>query len=130
VSAELAARRTAAAAVAADFHTTMVAWLGGGERPDYAAWAQRLEQHLRYVLDALDVQDRAQPASPLAVDLDEEVTEERAAEIRAALDAAVKPQPAPELAEVRRVLEAFDWETGDRQYALEQIDGIVNGDPK
>lgn len=57
MSAELAARRTAAAAVAADFHTVMVAWQHGGERPDYAAWAQRLEQHMRYVLDALDLQD-------------------------------------------------------------------------
>ena len=59
MSAELAARRAAAAAVAADFHTTMMAWLRGGQQPDYAAWAQRLEQHLRYVLDALDGQDRA-----------------------------------------------------------------------
>ena len=25
------------------------------------------------------------------------------------------------------MLEAFDWETDDRQYALEQIDGIVSG---
>jgi hypothetical protein len=30
------------------------------------------------------------------------------------------------LAEVRLVLAAFDWETDDRQYALEQIDDIVN----
>ena len=31
-----------------------------------------------------------------------------------------------QLAEIRIVLEAFDWETDDRQYALEQIDDIVN----
>jgi hypothetical protein len=102
VSAELAARRTAAAAIAADFHTTMVAWLRGGERPDYAAWAQRLEQHLRYVLEALDVQDRAQAAA---------VTPDLAA---------------GQLAEVRGVLAAFDWECDDRQYALEAIEAIVN----
>ena len=29
------------------------------------------------------------------------------------------------LAEVRRVLDAFDWETGDRQYALEAINRII-----
>ena len=34
---------------------------------------------------------------------------------------------AEQLEEIRLVLEAFDWETDDRQYALEQIDGIVNG---
>lgn len=36
-----------------------------------------------------------------------------------------EPPAADQLEQVRRVLEAFDWETGDRQYALEQIDGIV-----
>ena len=35
---------------------------------------------------------------------------------------------AEQLEEIRLVLEAFDWETDDRQYALEQIDGIVKGD--
>jgi hypothetical protein len=34
---------------------------------------------------------------------------------------------ASQLAQVRLVLEAFDWETDDRQYALEQIEDIVNG---
>jgi hypothetical protein len=54
--AELAARRTAAAAVLADFHAAAVAFQRGGERPDHAMWALRLEQHLRYVLDGLDVE--------------------------------------------------------------------------
>jgi hypothetical protein len=31
------------------------------------------------------------------------------------------------LAQVRRVLAGFDWEHGDRQLALEEIDAIVNG---
>jgi hypothetical protein len=39
-----------------------------------------------------------------------------------------EPEPiaADQLAEVRRVLDQFDWETDDRQYALEKIDGIVS----
>jgi hypothetical protein len=36
----------------------------------------------------------------------------------------------PKLAEIRLVLDAFDWETDDRQYALEQIDEIVNRAPE
>jgi hypothetical protein len=51
--AELGARRTAAAAVAADFNAAMASFGNGGQRPDYATWALRLEQHLRYVLEAL-----------------------------------------------------------------------------
>jgi UPF0042 nucleotide-binding protein len=34
---------------------------------------------------------------------------------------------AARLAEVRRVLSAFDWERDDRQYALEEIERIVSG---
>lgn len=37
------------------------------------------------------------------------------------------PAAAVQMAEIRLVLEAFDWETDDRQYALEQIDQIANG---
>jgi hypothetical protein len=36
-------------------------------------------------------------------------------------------QDAELLAQIRLVLGAFDWETDDRRYALEQIDDIVNG---
>ena len=35
-------------------------------------------------------------------------------------------QAAGDQIEIRAVLGAFDWETGDRQYALEEIDAIVN----
>jgi hypothetical protein len=35
---------------------------------------------------------------------------------------------AEQLARIRAVLDAFDWETGDRQYALEAIDAIVSED--
>jgi hypothetical protein len=34
---------------------------------------------------------------------------------------------AAKLAAVRDVLAAFDWESDDRQYALEEIDRIVSG---
>ena len=33
---------------------------------------------------------------------------------------------AAKLAAVRAVIAAFDWESGDRQYALEEIDAIVS----
>jgi hypothetical protein len=39
-------------------------------------------------------------------------------------------QAAAQLAEIRLVFASFDWETEDRQFALEQIAEIVNGDPK
>ena len=35
---------------------------------------------------------------------------------------------ATKLAEIRRVLSAFDWERDDRQYALEEIERIVTGE--
>jgi len=41
--------------------------------------------------------------------------------------AAQFPAAAAQLAEIRLVIEAFDWETDDRQYALKQIGEIVNG---
>jgi hypothetical protein len=54
------------------------------------------------------------------------------AKAEAARAAAVIPPGEPaaiqQLAEIRLVPDAFCWETDDRQYALEQIDGIVNGD--
>lgn len=37
---------------------------------------------------------------------------------------------AAQLASVRAVLDAFDWEHDDRQYALEHIDDILNGRPR
>jgi hypothetical protein len=89
VSAEQAARRTAAAAVPTDYQRAMV----GADVADRALWAGRLADMLALLLDGQD----APPAGA-----------------------------AEQLEEIRLVLEAFDWETDDRQYALEQIDDIVN----
>lgn len=97
MSAELAARRTAAAAVLADFRREYDRYLGdpvNAPKPDYPVWVLRLARHMRYLL---------------------EVPEDCGA-------------AAVQLAEIRLVLEAFDWETDSRQYALEQIDDIVKGD--
>lgn len=91
MSAELAARRTAAAAVLADFRRALATTPpGNGHGMHY--WATRLADHLGQVLDA--------PADPAA----------------------------GQLAQIRLVLDAFDWEHDDRQYALEQIDDILRGD--
>ncbi|MGO9080381.1 MAG: hypothetical protein ACLQDY_15285 [Streptosporangiaceae bacterium] len=38
--------------------------------------------------------------------------------------------PQVQLAEVRAVLAAFDWEHDDRQYALEKIERIVTRDDR
>jgi len=97
VSAELAARRTAAAAVLADYMREA----SGADTADLALWAARMADMLSHVLAVLDEGDRAAGQFPTA---------------------------AVQLAEIRLVLEALDWETDDRQFALEQIDQIVNGD--
>jgi hypothetical protein len=97
VSAELAARRTAAAAVLGDYTREAYTARTG----DLALWAARMADMLRHVLDVLDEGDQAAEQFPAA---------------------------AVQLAEIRTVLEAFDWETDDRQYALEAIDAIVNRD--
>ena len=105
MSAELAARRTAAAAVLADFKRETDKYIdtsGTVPRPDMGMWAWRLSSELASVLQRLEAE--AAEATP---------------------DPAVA-----QLAEVRRVLGAFNWELDDRQYALEKIDQIVNGDPK
>jgi len=56
VSAELAARRTAAAAALADFGAANDAYLddpaGQTPRPDYGSWAYRLAVELRALIDA------------------------------------------------------------------------------
>jgi hypothetical protein len=104
VTAELAARRTAAAAVLGDFRRADAAFFGSRPRtapqPDYSDWGARLATELASLLRRLEAE--AAEAAPFLV--------------------------AAHLAAVRVVLEAFDWETGDRQYALEQIDAIVRGD--
>ena len=90
MSAELAARRTAAAAVLADYAE---ACTSGADVADRALWAARLADMLTLLLGDLG----EGPAGA-----------------------------AEQLEEIRLVLAAFDWETDDRQYALEQIDGIVH----
>jgi hypothetical protein len=90
VSAELSARRTAAAAVLGDY----LREAGTADSVGLALWAGRLGNMLGELLAALEFGS---------------------------------DQEAAQLGEVRRVLAAFDWETDDRQYALERIDGIVNG---
>ena len=99
MSAELSARRTAAAAVAADFHREVTAFIDDFDltrpTPDYCSWAYRLHTELKLLLDGL---------------------------------AGEKPDPAAtQLAEIRAVFDVFDWATDDRQYALEQIEQIVSG---
>jgi hypothetical protein len=100
VSAELAARRTAAAAVLADFRRDANAFIHDDSltlpTPDYCGWAFRLSSELQSVLDQL-------PHEPDPV--------------------------APQLEQIRLVLDHFDWETDDRQYALEQIDDILRSAP-
>jgi hypothetical protein len=94
VSAELAARRTAAAAVLGDYTREA----DTGDTADLALWAARMADMLRHVLAALNDGDQAAEQFPNA---------------------------AAQLTEIRLVLDAFDWETDDRQYALEQIDQIA-----
>jgi hypothetical protein len=101
VSAELSARRTAAAAALGDFKRETDKYIdtsGTVPRPDMGMWAWRLSSELASVLQRLEAE--AAEAAP---------------------DSA-----AAQLAEVRLVLDAFDWEADDRQYALEKIEGIVN----
>lgn len=94
MSAELAARCTAAAAVLADYQRSAAE---GADVADRAVWAARLADMLTSVLGGLDA--ALAPQSPVATQLEE----------------------------IRLVLEAFDWATDDRQYALEQIGQIVSG---
>jgi hypothetical protein len=97
VSAELAARRTAAKAVLGDYTNGA----GTADPIELSMWAARLADMLGHVLAVLEEGDQA---------------------------AAVFPAAAVQLAEIHLVLEAFDWETDDRRYALEQIVEIVSGD--
>jgi len=99
VSAELAARVTAAAAVAADFDREVDAYLDrppGTAAPDYSRWAFRMRAEVRSLIDGI----AGIPAD----------------------------DPAQKLAAIRTLFQTFCWETDDQQYALEQIEEIVHGD--
>ena len=96
MSAELAAHRTAAAAVLADYLNGS----GTADPVELSIAAGRLADMLGRLLAFLDDGGKATEQVPAA---------------------------AVQLAEIRLVLDAFDWETDDRQYALEQIDQIVSG---
>jgi hypothetical protein len=95
VSAELAARRTAAAAVLAGY----LSGAGTADPNALSMAAARLADALAHLLAVLDEGDQA---------------------------AAQFPAAAVQLAEIRLVLDGFDWEYHDRQLALEAIDEIVN----
>jgi hypothetical protein len=100
MSAELDARRVAAAAVLADFdrweHGDVFSVDGAG---DWPAWAERLAAHLRSLLEQLDADTAA----------------EQAHECRAGA----------RLEEIRAIFAVFDWTADDQQYALEQIEDIA-----
>ena len=96
MSAELAARRTAAAAVLADFgrYASGEVFSANGIA-DWQTAALRLAAELRSVLDQLGSET---------------------------------PGAAEQLAAIRAIFDVFDWETDDRQYALEAIEQILLGD--
>ena len=108
MSAELAARRTAAAAVLGDFRRAADEFINDITRkvpqPDYSLWAFRLASELTSVLQRIDAAQGWELSPTLGGD-----------------------QAVSRIAEARAVL-AFDWERDDRQYAFEQISRIVNGD--
>jgi hypothetical protein len=95
MSAELAARATAAETVLADFRADLAS-APLTSPPPMATWALRLSGALNDLLAGLS---RAEPDT-------------------ASLDAG-------RLAAIRGVLDAFDWEHDDRQYALERIEEIA-----
>ena len=91
MSAELDARRIAAAAVLGDF----AAWARGETVPGaWQVWALRLATEVRSLLEHLDTD-----------------------------------QDAGQLAQIRLVLDSFDWERDDRQFALEQIEDVLREQP-
>ena len=95
MTAGLEARRTVAAAVVADYHRALKA-ANDSREITWSHWAQKL---------ALAVESLLAEPGPHA---------------QLGAEAAVQ-----QLASIRNVLGAFDWETGDRQYALEWIARIA-----
>lgn len=133
----MAARRTAAAAVLADFRREVKAFCedlsNRAPEPDAIAWAQRLAAELRSVLEQLAA-ETLDPADPADTSVWRDGYEAGARDEAASF----APHPggretsadraAAQLAAIRALFEVFDWETDDRQYALEQIEDIVRGE--
>jgi hypothetical protein len=147
MSAELAARRTAAAAVLGDYQREVRTFVsddtGTAPEPDAIAWAGRLAAELRSLLEQLDAENPEPVTHPfvrpgqVAAHLPAPDNCMRCGQPEAAhaaqprLDGTV-PILTPEadratLTAIRAVFEVFDWETDDRQYALEQIEDIISG---
>lgn len=100
---EVQARLTAASAALGDYRR----WTAGGTaRGDWQSWARRLAAELASTCTGL--RGALEKPGPL---------EQLGAE------AVVR-----QMEQIRLVLDAFDWEHDDRQYALEQIDDILRGD--
>jgi hypothetical protein len=113
VSAELEARRTAVAAVLADFQHDLA---NGLTFDGSFYWAVRLAAELRSLLEAADWQAAA---------LDNTTT----ALARAVMRLDTLDTEASQLAAIRLVLDVLDWQdAGLFQDALEQIDDIVRGE--
>lgn len=145
MSAELAARRTAAAAVLGDFRRAADEFIDDSTRkvprPDYSLWAFRLASEVLSLLQRLETEDdRAVCACGHPRRVHNAVVAGGARGFCHECEpggcgrctpaaAGTGGQADAQLAGVRQVLGGFDWETGDRQYALEKIDQIVNGDP-
>jgi len=102
MNAELAARVTAARAVADDYTAAADCFIDhDGPEPPWQDMYFRLSAELRHLAGEMDGVLEAQ--------------QQAAAQ-------------AGKLAAIRGVLDAFDWEHDDRQYALEAIERIVAGD--
>jgi hypothetical protein len=152
VSAERAARQTAAAAVWTDFeHASHAHAMEGATVPDWATWAQRLSIALASLLDEPpaaapldseswtctacgglfiggripgDVCGECQAAGPVLL---AEVVDGLRAEVVDAIDVALAcSRAARQLGAIRAALaRVLDSEHGDRQMALEEIDRIA-----
>ena len=105
MTAELDARRSAAEAVVNDFATAANGFIAGDQpEPAWQDHAWRLASELRGLLGQLDAEQA-----------DETFT---------------RPQPHPavaRLAQVQLVLDSFDWTSDSHEFALEQINDVLNG---
>jgi hypothetical protein len=84
---------------------------------------QRVEIAREYLQGARQRDVRYLPLTRLMIEVAE--TRHQLAQVLSVI--AERQDDARQLAEVRALLEAFDWEFADRQYALEAIERIVTG---